>query len=139
MPEPNDLPTAPAGPPGEDQRAHVRYLCPQGVSLRLAIRPTYAGCRALLPDPSAGGLGLFPGRPLDTRAVLAVDLRGPEGTICTRLARVVHSRPHPTPDGAPWVSRPRRLLSSLRKWFGLPPSPGSGPCWLIGCRFDRPL
>jgi hypothetical protein len=117
---------------------HVRHLCGDGVVLRLAIRPEYRTHHALIRDISAGGVGLLLSRPLELDSVIAVEVAiGPED-VCTRVARVAHVRPHPTPSDAPWLPRPHPLLALVRRVLGrtsLPPQ----ACWFIGCRFDRPL
>jgi hypothetical protein len=124
----------------EDQRQHLRYLCVAGNTLRLAIYPEFRGHRALLRDVSSGGLGLLLDRPLEPGATLAVELRSaPDEVCCTRLARVIHVRPCPTPANAPWLSRPSPLAALLRRLVGLPPRRPQPACWFIGCRFNQPL
>jgi len=122
---------------GACRRAHVRYLCRRGLELRLAIRPTYRGHRALIHDLSAGGVGLLLAVPLDVGTAVAVEVGGESAVACSRLARVAHVRPHPAPPRAPWLPRPHPLLALVRRLLRGPEPPGD--CWFVGCQFEQPL
>lgn len=133
------LPGASAVPAsGADLRVHVRHLCGEGVVLRLAIRPEFGAYHSLIHDVSAGGVGLLLSRPLELGTVIAVEVAIGSEDFCTRLARVAHTRRHPTPPDAPWLPRAHPLLALVRRVLGHTPHPPE-PCWFIGCRFDRPL
>lgn len=121
-----------------DQRQHERYVCFEGGTLRLAVRPEYKGRRALLVDTSAGGLAFLLEAPLEPGTVLALELGDPDsGDARGRLARVRHCRPHLAPAEAPWLPRIPTLARFLRRLLGTPTP--AGEAWLIGCEFNRPL
>jgi hypothetical protein len=143
MPHPEqDVFAVPAPDAAAEQRRHARRVCLVGDVLRLAVRPTFGGSRALLIDVSAGGLGFLSGRPLDEGTVLALEVGDAEGAGArSLLARVVYAHPHPAPADPPW--RPRRSAAArfFRGLFGRTDGAGREvqPAWFIGCQFVRPL
>lgn len=123
-----------------DLRRHPRQLCVDGSVLRLAVRPEFRGRRAVLIDVSAGGIGFLLKDPLEADTMLAFELQGAGdfGPI-TRVARVRHSRPHPTPANAPWLPPTPVFSRFFRGLFGQPTPPAIGLAWLIGCQWDKPM
>jgi hypothetical protein len=135
---PRPKPVAPAAPVAPaDQRRHDRYLCINGGSLRLCVRPTFRGQRAVLLDVSAGGIGFLLEAPLAAGTVLALELGG-GGLGC--VATVRHCREQLPPSDA--ASPPRSaLVRFVHQIFGRP-TPTPAPrlrTWKIGCEFNRPL
>jgi len=121
-----------------DQRQHDRYICLDGGTLRLAVRPEYKGRRALLVDTSAGGVGFLLEAPLEPGTMLALELGDSgSGDARGRVARVRHCRPHPAPANAPWLPRTPPLARFLRRLLGTPAP--QEQAWLIGCESTRPL
>jgi hypothetical protein len=121
-----------------NQRAHDRHPPADHSILHLAIRPAFGGLPAVLADVSAGGLGLVLDRRLEEGAVLAIDMRGPDGEGTRRIARVRHCRPCAQPADAPWVSPVPLVTRFARFIFGTKPPPPA-EAWMIGCQFTRPL
>ncbi len=123
-----------------DQRKHPRHMCMDGGVMRLSIRPEFRGRRALLIDVSSGGIGFLLKDPLEAGAVLVFELQGPPGMEAIgRVARVRHSRPHPTPPDAPWLAPTPTVSRIFRSVFGMKQLAPLEQAWLVGCEFDRPL
>ena len=122
-----------------EQRRHPRYICLDGGVVRLSIRPEFKGRRALLADISVGGIGFVTAEPLEEGTVLVFELRAPTGEATNRIARVRHSRPTPTPAGAPWIPQPPALSRLFRSILGMKKPAPEGHAWLIGSQFDQPL
>jgi hypothetical protein len=120
-----------------NQRAHVRYPCGPGLGLRLAVRPTYRGHRALIHDLSAGGVGLLLAERLEVGTTIAIEVGGDSEAAQSRRARVVHTRPHAAPPDAPWRPKAHPLLALVRRLLG--GRERAADCWFIGCQFDEPL
>jgi PilZ domain-containing protein len=127
---------SPAASAAAEERRHERHLCVEGGTVRLAVRPTFRGHRAILVDVSAGGIGVLLEGPLAEGTVLALHLGGVDRG---RMARVRHCRPHPAPADAPWQPRPSATLQFFRRLVGLPAPPPAVQSWLAGCEFTQPL
>ena len=122
-----------------DLRRHHRHLCIDGGFLKLAVRPEFRGRHAVLVDVSAGGIGFLLEHALDAGSMLTFELQGLPGTEpMARIARVRHSRPHPTPADAPWLTKTPPFSRFFRRLLGQAPMP-TEPAWLVGCEFDRPM
>ncbi len=93
-----------------DRRGHERLTCPGLPEVCYLLRPSMREGRAMVRDLSAGGIGLFLSCPLDTGAVLLLQLPGPRGgTTHTQRARVAHTTAYQVGT------------------------------WLVGCRLTPPL
>jgi hypothetical protein len=127
--------------PDSEQRKHVRYECVDGGIMRLSVRPEFRGRRAILVDLSGGGIGFLVEEPLESGAMLVFELQGPgDLSAMTRVARVCHCRPHPTPSDAPWATKPPVLSKLFRQLLRIQQNPTAIPTsWLIGCAFEKPL
>jgi hypothetical protein len=134
----NEEAPAPEEADGANQRVHDRHAPADHSILHLAIRPAFGGLPAVLADVSAGGIGLVLDRQLEEGAVLAIDMRGPDGEGTRRLARVRHCRPCAEPAAAPWVPTVPLVTRFARFIFGTKPPPPR-EAWMIGCQFTRPL
>jgi PilZ domain len=123
-----------------DLRRHPRHLCVDAGVLRLSVRPEFRGRRALLIDVSAGGIGFLLKDALEAGTVLVFELKGSrEGEVVSQIARVRHSRPHPTPANAPWLPPTPKFGRFFRSLLGMETPLPQGHAWLVGCAFDSPL
>jgi hypothetical protein len=124
-----------------DLRRHPRHLCLDAGVLRLAVRPEFRGRRGVLVNVSTSGMAFLLQDPLETGAMLAFEVQGPEegGSCLARVAYVRHCRPHPVPTDAPWLPPAAPVRAFFRRLFRRPAPAPPDPAWLIGCEFDRPL
>ncbi len=138
-PEPKTCSIGAAPSHQADLRRHNRFLCVDSGVLRLAVRPEFKGRRALLVDVSAGGIGFLLENAIEAGTMLAFELKDATGAeSMARVARVRHSRPHPVPENAPWLSPAPAFSKLFRRLFGKQ-EPSPSQAWLVGCEFDRPL
>ncbi|MBI3821045.1 MAG: PilZ domain-containing protein [Planctomycetes bacterium] len=138
--EPNPCSIETASLREADLRRHPRHVCLDGGTLRLAVRPEFRGRRALLVDLSAGGIGFVLEDAQEAGTTEVFNLQGPDGTEpVSRIARVRHSRAHPTPPDAPWLPPATGFGKIFRGLFGVPAPKVEKHAWLVGCQFDRPL
>jgi hypothetical protein len=123
---------------GVEQRKHIRYVCVNGGLMRLSIRPEFRGRRAVLVDLSVQGIGFLLKEELEAGTVVVFEIQGPgdDGPM-SRLARVRHTRSHPTPADAPWLPASPVVSRLFRSLFGMKAPEPAAPSWLIGCEFDR--
>ena len=123
-----------------NKRQHIRHLCVEGGVVRLSVRPEFRGRRALLVDVSTGGIGLLMEDELEAGTMLVFELKTPPGMpSISRIARVRHSRPQPTPSDAPWLEKTPAVSKIFRRLLGMKPPAPPRDSWLVGCEFDRPL
>lgn len=122
-----------------ENRKHPRAFCIDRGIMRLCVRPEFRGRRALLVDVSVGGIGILLEESLEKGTVLVFEMKSAAGAEAFgRIARVRHSRPHPVPPDAPWLT-PKPIFSRLvRQIFG-GAAPDAESAWLIGCEFECPL
>jgi hypothetical protein len=124
----------------EEQRKFCRHMCIDSGALRLAVRPEFRGRKALLIDVSTGGIGFVLQDMLDAETVLAFEMKAPSGESISRLAKVRHCRPTPTPDNAPWIPQAPSVSRIFRRFFGMAePTAPEQLSWFVGCEFDRSL
>src|SRR5947208_8028737 len=80
---------------GVEARSQKRYRCWDRKIVRFAVRPSFQNHLALVQDVSTNGIGFIIDKPLESGAVLILQLRGRlDNTSVVRTARVMHVRRH---------------------------------------------
>jgi len=124
----------------KSMRRSLRHLCIDGGAMRLTVHPEFRNRTAILIDVSTGGIGFIVEGEVEVGAVVAFELKAPNGNdIIGRIARVRNCRPCPPPPDAPWMPPTPIVIALIRRVLGVQGPQVDGHAWRVGCQFDRPL